>query len=92
MLLGGVVCDLRDLVFENVFSEDEMDAVVAFHDDAEDLWHLSMATNPPMEPEVMIERLRKLEHACTGPLAGFQVRLERAVGKANAFMQARREK
>ena len=90
MLLGSVVADLRDLVVGNAFTEDEFDVVQAFHDDAEHLWRLMLATTPPLEPAGMVAHLARMRDAATGPLAGFRTPLDRALEKARLFEDMRR--
>ena len=85
MLLGGVVLDLRDMVERGIFSEEEMDVVVPFHDQIEEFWRHTMESNPPMEPLLMVAGLRRLRDGCVGPVAGFQPRLDQALEKATTF-------
>lgn len=91
MLLGGIVSDLREDIIRDRFSDDELGAVVAFHDDAEELWRDTIATHPPLDVESIVERLQNLLDACSEPaLAGFESRLQRGVRDAEAFMNARK--
>jgi len=85
MMLGGIVFDLRDFVERGMFSDEEMDVVVPFHDKVEELWRHTIVSNPPMDPHLMAAGLRQLRAACVGPVAGFQLRLDQAVEKATAF-------
>jgi hypothetical protein len=89
MALGGVVFDLRDQVERGMFTEDEMDTVVAFHDRVEEFWRHTIVSNPPMEPLLMVSGLRRLCEGCTGPVVGFQPRLEQALEKAKTFASVR---
>lgn len=88
MLLGGIVIDLRDLVERGIFSDEEMDSVVLFHDKIEEFWRHTMESNPPMEPLLMVSGLRQLRDSCVGPVAGFQLRLDQALEKATTFAKA----
>ena len=85
MAIGGVVFDLRDMVERGVFSEDEMELVVSFHDQAEEFWRRTMSTTPPMDPQLMVSGLRRLREECKGPLEGFGVRVDQAVERAQSF-------
>jgi hypothetical protein len=89
MMLGEIVYDLRDLVERGVFADAEMRTVVAFHDHAEEFWRHTLVTKPPMDPALMVAGLRKLKEECTGPLAGFEVRLDQALRKAELFAATR---
>ena len=88
MLLGGVVLDLRDLAERGIFTDDEMDVVVPFHDQIEEFWRHTMESNPPMEPLLMVAGLRRLRDGCVGPVAGFQPRLDQALEKATTFSKS----
>ncbi len=91
VLLAGVVYDIRELTIHDRFEEEDMDAVIGFHDQAEALWRDALATDPPLEPAELIARLRRLAAACdSGPLGQFQAKLERGVERAEQFEQARR--
>jgi len=85
MMLGGIVCDLRDMVERGVFQEDEMDAVIPFHDQTEAFWRHTMATSPPIDPQLMVAGLRRLRTLCNDPLAGFAPRLDQAIEQARLF-------
>jgi hypothetical protein len=89
MVLGGIVFDLRDQVARGMFTEDEMEPVVSFHDRVEEFWRRTIVSNPPMEPLLMVAGLRQLCEGCTGPVVGFQPRLEQALKKAKTFADAR---
>lgn len=91
MLVGGMVYDIRDMVERGVFDDGDMGMVVAFHDRAEEFWHRTMVTNPPLDPNLMVAGLRRLRDDCMGPLAGFQLRLDQAIEKAKAFAAARKQ-
>jgi hypothetical protein len=85
IMLGGIVCDIRDGAAQQRYSEDEMDAVIAFHDQAEALWRDAIATKPPLDPQQLTARLRTLRDACTGPLGEFAAKLDRGVEHAERF-------
>lgn len=85
MMLGSIVCDVRDMVERGVFREDEMDDVIAFHDQAEALWRRAMATTPPMDPQLMAAGLRRLHEQCKDALAGFAPRLDHVIEAAQLF-------
>jgi hypothetical protein len=82
VILGSIVHDVREQALHNRFEEDEMDSVIAFHDDAEHLWLDTMATDPPLAAEDLSTRLRALLNQCTGALAQFQAKLERSLRNA----------
>lgn len=88
MLLGGIVIDLRDFVERGIFTDEEMDTVVPFHDKVEEFWRHTMVSNPPMEPLLMVSGLKHLRASCVGPVAGFQLRLDQALDKATTFAKA----
>ena len=90
MLVGAVVTTIRDQVADGAFDDEDMPAVVAFHDATEEFWRATMATNPPMAPGAMVEGLRALLVRCEGPLAGFQVQVERALEQAKQFEEIKR--
>jgi hypothetical protein len=85
MMLGSIVCDLRDMVERGVFQEEEMDTVILFHDQTEAFWRRTMATSPPIDPQLMVAGLRRLRTLCSDPLAGFAPRLDHAVEQARTF-------
>jgi len=85
MIIGGVVMDVRDMVERGMFVDDEMDAVVTFHDLSEEFWRQTLVSNPPMQPLLMVSGLRQLRDSCVGPVAGFQPRLDQALEKATIF-------
>jgi hypothetical protein len=85
MMLGSIVCDVRDMVERGVFREEEMDTIVVFHDQAEAFWRRTMATTPPMDPQLMVVGLRGLHKLCSEPLAGFVPRLDQAIERAELF-------
>ncbi|MCZ6917813.1 MAG: hypothetical protein O7I93_13635 [Gemmatimonadetes bacterium] len=92
MGLGGLVVTIRDQIAEGAFNDQDVPEVVAFHDAAEKFWHASIATNPPMEAEAMVAGLRQLLDQCAGPLAGFQVQVERALTQAESFNRLKDER
>jgi len=85
VLLGSIVYDVREQVVRKQFKDDEMDAVVAFHDQAEALWRDTLSTDPPLDIEQMVARLTKLRDVCTGPLGQYHAKLERGVRSAEEF-------
>ena len=62
------------------------------HDATEEFWRAAIATNPTMSAEEMTERLSGLVHRCVGPLASFQVQMERALAQAQQFEHLKRER
>lgn len=88
-LLGATVSDLRTLVLDHAFTEDEMEAVSTFHDRVEDLWRRTLASNPPVDPVQLVTELQDLLVACSGPLSGFRIQVEDALRKARALLTAR---
>lgn len=89
MILGGIVFDLRDQVERSMFTEEEMETVVRFHDRVEEFWRRTIVSNPPMEPLLIVSGLRQLSEGCVGPVVGFQPRLEQALTKAKTFATSR---
>jgi hypothetical protein len=89
MILGGIVFDIRDQVERGMFTEDEMETVVSFHDRVEEFWRHTIVSNPPMEPLLIVSGLRQLCESCIGPVVGFRPRLEQALKKARTFADAR---
>lgn len=87
VMLGAIVCDIRDAAAQHRYSEDEIDEVIAFHDQAEALWRDAIATNPPLAPQQLTARLRALRAGCTGPLGEFAGKLDRGVEHAERFEQ-----
>ena len=92
MLIGAVVTTIREHVADGGFDDDEMPEIVAFHDATEEFWRATLATNPPMAPAAMTEGLRELLVRCKGPLAGFQIPVERALEQAERFEEMRRHR
>jgi len=85
MGVGSIVCDVRDMVERGVFAEEEMEAVIGFHDHTEEFWRQLMATAPPMDPTLIVAGLRQLRALCSQALAGFAVRVDQMIEKAEAF-------
>lgn len=92
LVLGGMVADLRELVVAGKLSDDDVEAVVTLHDDVEALWRAALASTPPLPPETLSVRLRELQDLCVGPTAGFRVRFERALDKAEALQTSKKVK
>jgi hypothetical protein len=90
-MLGALVYDVREQTIHKEFTDEEMDAVDAFHDDAERFWRDLMATDPPLDPDQIVAGLRRLRDACTGPLAQFHRKLDRGVERAEQFARQRQE-
>lgn len=87
VLLGSIVYDVREQVVHKQFKDDEMEAVVAFHDQAEALWRDTLSTDPPLATEQMVARLAKLREVCTGPLGQYHAKLDRGARSAEEFRQ-----
>ncbi len=87
VLLGSIVYDVREQVVRRQFNDDEMETVVAFHDQAEALWRDTLSTDPPLDAEQMVARLTRLRDACAGPLGQYRDKLERGVRSAVEFQQ-----
>jgi hypothetical protein len=85
VLLGSVVYDVREQVVRKQFKDEEMEAVVAFHDQAEALWRDTLSTDPPLDVEQMVARLAKLRDASTGALGQYHAKLDRGVRSAEEF-------
>jgi hypothetical protein len=91
MMLGSIVYDVRDMVERGVFREEEMDAVVSFHDRTEAFWRRTMATSPPMDPKLLLAGLRQLHTLCVEPLAGFAPRLDHVIEQAELFARRKEQ-
>ena len=87
IMLAGVVSDIREGAAHKKYAEEEIDAVIAFHDEAESLWQESIATNPPMEAAELTARLHKLLERCIGPLGEFEPKLRRGAEHVKRFEQ-----
>jgi hypothetical protein len=87
IMLAGVVSDVREGAAHKKYAEEEIEVVIAFHDEAESLWQESIATNPPMEAAELTARLHKLLAQCVGPLGEFESKLRRGVEHAERFEQ-----
>lgn len=85
VMLGAVVSDIREGAARKKYGEDEIDKVIAFHDEAESLWQDAITTNPPMEAGELTARLRRLLEQCVGPLGEFEAKLRRSVEHAEQF-------
>ena len=79
VVLANIVHDVREQAVHKRFEEEEMETVVKFHDDAEHLWRDAMATDPPIEPGELKQRLAQLLSEATGPLGQFNTKLERCL-------------
>lgn len=88
VLLGSIVYDVREQVVRKQFKDDEMDAVVSFHDQAEALWRDTLSTDPPLDADRMVARLARLRDASTGPLGQYHAKLDRGVRSAEEFQKA----
>ncbi len=89
VMLANLVYDIRERVVRKRFRDEEMDAVIAFHDDAEKLWGEVMATDPLLDPGDMVSRLKKLLEACQGPLAQYERKLAHGLRSAEEFAKNR---
>jgi hypothetical protein len=91
VMLANVVADIRDQVVHKRFHDDEMDEVIAFHDQAEVLWKDAMATDPLLGATDLEKRLRQLLDACRGPLGQFERKIAHGVTTAEKFAKERGE-
>ena len=89
VMLANLVYDIRERVVRKRFRDEEMDEVVAFHDEAEKLWGSVMATDPLLDPDEMVSRLKKLLDACKGPLAQYERKLAHGLQNAKEFAKGR---
>ena len=85
MLIGGIVMDVRDFVERGIFSEEEMDTVVDFHDRVEEFWRDTLVSNPPIPAKELVKQLRSLREITIGPVQSFQLRVDQALLKAESF-------
>jgi len=91
-LLGSVVTDVREGVVQGKYREHELDAVIEFHDRAEELWRQTIATNPPVAVEEVIVRLQDLVDACRAPaLSEYEQRLARGLRDAKSLENAKKQ-
>ncbi len=84
-MVGRIVSDIREQAVHARFSDDDMAAVVPFHDEAEQLWTEMMATNPPLSPAEVRSRIVGLLERCRGPLDQFEPQLQRGLQLATDF-------
>ena len=90
VLLGKVVGDVREGIVRKRFDDADLDEVVAFHDKAEALWQQSIATNPPVDRDALVQRLRTLLAEAQSPVLGeFHRSLERGLRLAEEFQRER---
>ena len=82
VMLGDIVCEIREQAVHKKFTEDDMETVVAFHDAAESLWQDSIATNPPIDPAKLTSQLRDLQQSATGVLGQYEAKLQRGIDHA----------
>lgn len=92
MLVGALVSSIREEVADGRVAEEDVPIVAAFHDQAEEYWRATLATNPPMPPDEMVIGLDHLCHMCVGPLAGYRVQLDRARANADMFARQRTQR
>jgi hypothetical protein len=79
VMLSNVVYDIREQIVHKRIRDDEMDDVIAFHDEAETLWQDAITTDPPIDPHELHDRLVKLLKRCKGPLAQFERKIDHGV-------------
>jgi hypothetical protein len=91
IMLSTIVYDVREQVLHKRIAESEMDTVIAFHDEAEQLWQDAIATDPPIDPAELITRLKALLAQCLGPLGQFERKLEHGLRHAEALVKGREE-
>ena len=89
VMLSNIVYDVREQVLHKRIAESEMDSVIAFHDEAEELWQDAIATDPPIDPAELIARLQKLLAQCSGALGQFERKLEHGLRSAEALAKGR---
>ncbi|HET7039354.1 MAG TPA: hypothetical protein VFH97_05665 [Gemmatimonadales bacterium] len=92
LTLGVIVADLRDLVIRGALPDDDVDAAVALHDRVEAVWQATLRTDPPLSPDQLVARLSDLKAWCTGPVAGFGLRLDVVLEKAAALRDSRKHR
>jgi hypothetical protein len=91
VMLSNIVYDIREQVLHKRIAEEEMDAVIAFHDDAEELWQDAIATDPPIDPNDLVTRLKALLAQCTGALGQFERKLDHGLRNAQALAEGRQK-
>lgn len=79
VMLSNVVYDIRQQIVHKRIRDDEMDQVIAFHDEAETLWQDAITTDPPIDPQELHDRLRKLLEQCKGALGQFEAKIDHGV-------------
>lgn len=89
VMLANLVYDIRERVVRKRFRDEEMEAVIAFHDEAEKLWGDVMATDPLLDPREMVTRLKRLLDDCKGPLGQYERKLAHGVHCAEEFAKSR---
>jgi hypothetical protein len=80
LLISSVVFDLRDAVQSGTLGE-AAEPVALFQRDVRLLYDALLSIDPVIEPAVLRGRLEALIAACTGPVAAYRPRLERALAK-----------
>ena len=89
VMLANLVYDVRERVVRKRFRDEEMDGVIAFHDEAEKLWGDVMATDPLLDPNEMVTRLKNLLDDCRGPLGQYERKLAHGLHNAEEFAKGR---
>ncbi len=82
VMIGDIVCEIREQAVHKKFTEDDMETVVAFHDAAESLWQDSIVTNPPIDPAKLTSQLHDLRQSATGVLGQYEAKLQRGIDHA----------
>jgi hypothetical protein len=90
--LGTIVVDLRELVIQGPLPDDEVAAAVALHDRAEALWQATLRSDPPLSPDELVARVQGLRDACDGPVAGFRLRLDDVLEKAETLRVTKKQR
>jgi len=89
VMLSNIVYDVREQVLHKRIAEEEMETVIAFHDEAEELWQDAIATDPPIDPHELVARIKALLQQCTGPLGQFERKLDHGLRNAEALAKGR---
>jgi hypothetical protein len=90
LALAVLVTDLRELVIEGALPDDDVAATVALHDQVEALWQATLASNPPLRPDELHDRMVEVRQGCTGPIEGYGLRLDAVIAKARALGESKR--
>ena len=89
-VLGTLVSQVRTQIADGVLEGEDLQRAIRFHDNVEELWRDTLASDPPLAVSSMEARLDTLVGECTGPLMGSMPYLQRAREHAHALKVGKR--